>query len=76
MQGWQKAPVQPAHAPAQTPQQPPPQSPTGGTIPRSPYMLNSMPSIASTADSFQRQFYGGASVPTYRILPPMNGANK
>jgi hypothetical protein len=75
MQGWHRTPPGSAGAtPSHVPTRPPAQAPTGGTIPRSPYMLNSMPAMASTADSFQRQFYGGSAVPTYRILPPRNGA--
>jgi hypothetical protein len=76
MKGYQRAaPVVPQPG-VQSPVMHPAQGPNTGVIPRSPYMLNSMPSIASTADGFQRQFYGGAAVPTYRILPPQNGANK
>lgn len=41
---------------------------------RSAFMHASMPAAASTADAFQRQFYGGANVPLYRILPAKNGA--
>jgi hypothetical protein len=37
-------------------------------------MLASMPLMATTADAFQRQFYGGANVPTYRILPAKKGS--
>ena len=45
--------------------------PTSG---RAPNMLSSMPLMASTGDAFQRQFYGGTNVPTYRILPAKRGA--
>ena len=67
MQGYQPMrpqPVsQPPHIPAQNP------APT-----RHPNMLASMPLMASTADAFQRQFYGGAKVPTYRTLPAQKGS--
>jgi hypothetical protein len=37
-------------------------------------MLASMPLMASTADAFQRQFYGGAKVPSYRTMPAKKGS--
>jgi hypothetical protein len=37
-------------------------------------MLASMPLMATTADAFQRQFYGGSKVPTYRTLPVKKGS--
>jgi hypothetical protein len=40
---------------------------------RSPYMLTSMPLMASTGDAFQRQFYSRASTPSQRILPAKRG---
>lgn len=36
---------------------------------RSSMMLAAMPLAASTNDALARQFYGGANVPRYRILP-------
>jgi hypothetical protein len=66
MQGYQPMP-QPSNA---TPQIPPPEkAPT-----RHPNMLASMPLMATTADAFQRQFYGGSKVPTYRTLPVKKGS--
>jgi hypothetical protein len=41
---------------------------------RSPFMLASMPLMASTADAFSRQFYGQGNVPSQRILPAKKGA--
>jgi hypothetical protein len=77
MQGWQRNPMQPVGAtPSPAPTGPPPQLPNGGTIPRSPYMLSAMPTMASTVDALQRQFYGGSSLPVHRILPPKNGASQ
>jgi hypothetical protein len=40
---------------------------------RSPYMLTSMPLMASTGDAFQRQFYSRANTPSQRILPAKRG---
>jgi hypothetical protein len=51
-----------------------PSIPKSGDSPgRLPTMLSSMPLNASTGDAFQRQFYGGSNVPTYRILPAQRG---
>lgn len=67
MDGWK-----PADAPAPATGQPSiPHRPA--VPPRSAMMLASMPLMASTGDAFQRQFYGGADVPSYRILPAKKG---
>lgn len=66
MQGWQPA--------AKQPQQHPPTPLEPSTSTRNPTMLASMPLMATTADAFQRQFYGGARVPSYRILPAKKGS--
>jgi hypothetical protein len=66
MQGYQ--PMQPQRT--FTPQVPP----SDTTPDRHPNMLASMPLMASTGDAFQRQFYGGSKVPTYRVLPVKKGA--
>jgi hypothetical protein len=64
----------PAPAPAQPaqirPAPPPDDDPNG----RSPYMLVSMPLMASTGDAFARQFYGGSNIPTIRTMPLKKGA--
>jgi hypothetical protein len=65
MSGYKPAPAQPYSTPSRPPE------PT--TSVRNPNMLASMPLMATTADAFQRQFYGGANVPTYRILPAKRG---
>ena len=44
------------------------------TASKNPNMLAPMPTSASTADAFQRQFYGGANLPSFRILPGRRGA--
>jgi hypothetical protein len=64
MAGWQPNPPQPSTT-AQTQKSSPPDTRNK----RSPNMLAPMPIMASTADAFDRQFYGGGNVPTYRILP-------
>jgi hypothetical protein len=69
MKGWAPAPTVPPIAPQR------PALPNQIAIPqRLPTMLSSMPLMASTADAFTRQFYGGANVPKYRILPAGGGA--
>jgi hypothetical protein len=66
MQGYQPAPQQSNSRP---------QIPPVNTSPmRHPNMLASMPLMASTADAFQRQFYGGSKVPTYRTMPAKKGS--
>ena len=66
MDGWKPAPAKPS--------QPPPSPPEPSTSKRNPNMLASMPLMATTGDAFQRQFYGGANVPSYRILPAKKGS--
>jgi hypothetical protein len=64
-EGWQQtAPTPAPQAPARFPV-PTLSDPTT----RSPFMHAAMPLAASTADAFQRQFYGGPGIPTSRILP-------
>ena len=41
---------------------------------RSPYMLASMPLMATTGDAFARQFYVKNGLPSQRILPAKRGA--
>ena len=67
MQGWE--PVSAAPTTAAAPRTPP----TDPRTRRSANMLAPMPLIASTNDALTRQFYGGANVPTFRILPAKNG---
>jgi hypothetical protein len=62
--------------PIPAPTQPPAPAPEKADPGRSPNMLSSMPLMASTADAFQRQFYGHSSTPSYRILPVKRGAGR
>jgi hypothetical protein len=66
MQGYQPMPAQRTLQPSTPPSNP---TPT-----RHPNMLASMPLMATTADAFQRQFYGGSKVPSYRVLPVKKGS--
>ena len=74
MSGWTQ---QPAKAPAQLQQQDtqasePPA--TGGYPNMSPFMLASMPLMASTNDALT-QFYGNWSIPQFRTVPVQHGGN-
>lgn len=51
-------------------------SSTLNAITRSPFMHASMPLMASTSDSFTRQFYGQQSIPQQRILPAKGASGK
>jgi hypothetical protein len=66
MEGYKPVTAQPVQTPSRPPR---PDTPI-----RNPNMLASMPLMATTADAFQRQFYGGANVPSYRILPAKKGS--
>jgi hypothetical protein len=66
LRDWKPAPP----PPSQSGQTPAPMDTPG----RSPFMLNSMPLMASTGDAFQRQFYGQSNIPSQRILPAKKGA--
>lgn len=68
LKGWQPTPATPAASPAQS--TPPPDQTAPG---RSPFMLASMPLMASTADAFTRQFYSPSNLPQQRILPARKG---
>lgn len=48
---------------------PPPTSVEMQPTQRSAFMHAAMPVLATTADSFVRQFYGQSSIPQVRILP-------
>lgn len=65
MDGWEPAPEKPAKIGIP--------STDADTNNKSPLMLASMPLGASTNDALQRQFYGGANVPLFRILPAKQG---
>jgi hypothetical protein len=64
MRGWEQAPRPQPDSAAK-----PPVPGLDNTPGRQPNMLSAMPLNAATGDAFQRQFYGGTSIPTYRILP-------
>jgi hypothetical protein len=66
MEGWDRTPPG-APAKAQTP------APLD-LLGRSPFMVASMPLMASTGDAFNRQFYSGQNLPQQRILPVGKGA--
>jgi hypothetical protein len=66
LRDWKPAP----QTPPQERQTPAPVDPTA----RSPYMLSSMPLMASTGDAFARQFYSTTNLPSQRILPAKRGA--
>lgn len=51
-------------------------SSTLNAITRSPFMHAAMPLMASTSDSFTRQFYGQDSIPQQRILPAKGASGK
>lgn len=59
-------PIEPVQAPIHI--NPAPEPPIA--VRRSPVMISSIPAIAAGADGITRQFYGGAHVPTRRILVP------
>ncbi len=42
---------------------------------RSPFMRASMPLAATTNDALGRQYYNGAPVPLYRVLPSRRGSD-
>ena len=68
MSGWEPVPASP-FGESQRPSVPD-ESNTPG---RSPNMLAAMPPEATTGDGLQRQFYGGANIPTFRTLPVGRG---
>jgi hypothetical protein len=69
MAGWRPVATPVAAKPTTTPSSPP----TDPRTLRDPKMLASMPLMATSSDSLTRQFYGGANVPTFRILPVKRG---
>jgi hypothetical protein len=68
MSGWEPAP------PSTTGTLQVPSVPDESNTPgRSANMIAAMPPQATTGDGLQRQFYGDANIPTYRILPIRTG---
>lgn len=69
MNGWEATPPKADLQPFQ-PASEPPQS--GGYPNMSPFMLASMPLMASTNDALT-QFYGNWSIPQFRTVPVQHG---
>ena len=71
MNGWQPAPPKTDLQQSQPASEPP----TSGGYPNmSPFMLSSMPLMASTNDALT-QFYGSSAIPTWRTVPVQHGGN-
>lgn len=72
--GWTQQP--PKTDPAQLQKTDPAAEPpaTGGYPNMSPFMLASMPLMASTNDALT-QFYGNWSIPQFRTVPVQHGGN-
>jgi hypothetical protein len=74
MNGWQQAPPKSTDTALQSPDpkgDPPAQA---GYPNMSPFMLASMPLMASTNDALT-QFYGNWSIPQFRTVPVQHGGN-
>lgn len=72
--GWQQAPPKTADSALQSPD-PKGEPPTaGGSQNMNPFMLSSMPLMASTNDALT-QFYGNWSIPQFRTVPVQHGGN-
>jgi hypothetical protein len=70
--GWQQ---KPDNAPNLETTDPKGQPPVNGGYPNaSPYMLSSMPLMASTNDALT-QFYGANAIPQFRTVPMQHGGN-
>ena len=74
MSGWTQQ--LPKSGPAELQQtQPAGEPPAAGGYPNmSPFMLSSMPMMASTNDALT-QFYGNWSIPQFRTVPVQHGGN-
>lgn len=73
MSGWTQNPTPTDSQPQQT--EPANEPPANGGYPNmSPFMLASMPLMASTNDALT-QFYGNWSIPQYRTVPVQHGGN-
>lgn len=74
MNGWQQTPPKPQDSTLQT-AQPAAEPPASGGYPNmSPFMLASMPLMASTNDALT-QFYGNWSIPQFRVVPIQHGGS-
>ena len=73
LSGWQPTPK--TEAPDLQGSQPANEPPAAGGYPNmSPFMLSSMPLMASTNDALT-QFYGNWSIPQFRTVPVQHGGN-
>ena len=73
MDGWTPTPPKTDAEPQQS--QPAAEPPAQGGYPNmSPFMLASMPLMASTNDALT-QFYGNWSIPQFRTVPVQHGGN-
>ena len=74
LNGWTQQPAK-ADAPQLQPAQPANEPPAAGGYPNmSPFMLSSIPLMASTNDALT-QFYGNWSIPQFRTVPVQHGGN-
>jgi hypothetical protein len=74
MSGWQPTPAKPQDATLQTTDRKD-EPPVNSDYPNmSPFMLASMPLMASTNDALT-QFYGNWSIPQFRTVPMQHGGN-
>ena len=72
--GWQPAPPKAADSTLEN-SDPKSEPPANGGYPNmSPFMLASMPLMASTNDALT-QFYGNWSIPQFRTVPVQHGGN-
>lgn len=69
--GWQPTPPKADLQQSQPASEPPA---NGGYPNMSPFMLSSMPLMASTNDALT-QFYGSWAIPTFRTVPVQHGGN-
>jgi hypothetical protein len=74
LSGWQPAPKTEAPDLQQTTSQANEPPAAGGYPNMSPFMLSSMPLMASTNDALT-QFYGNWSIPQFRTVPVQHGGN-
>lgn len=73
MSNWQQVQTDQSQGPY-TPSLPTDPNPINNPA-RSPFMIAAMPLAASTNDSLGRQYYMGANVPVYRLLPVKRGSD-
>jgi hypothetical protein len=74
MNGWTQQPPKTDTADLQAPDKPSEPPASGGYPNMSPFMLASMPLMASTNDALT-QFYGNWSIPQFRTVPVQHGGS-